>query len=49
MNDMQANPLSEMPGEDPLTQEARGKQSKWNFAGQSVRVLFLCTNNRARS
>ena len=50
MNDMQANPLSEKPDEQEApTPGTRGVQSTWNFAGKSVRVLFLCTHNQARS
>jgi protein-tyrosine-phosphatase len=50
MNEVNADQLSEMQGEkDASTQGTRGKQANWNFSGKSVRVLFLCTNNSARS
>ena len=48
MNDVQANLPSESSREGD-TQETRVKQPNWDFAGKSVRVLFLCANNSARS
>lgn len=50
MKDVQTHRLSDGPQqEEAPRQEPRGKQPDWNFAGKSVRVLFLCTHNQARS
>ena len=47
---MHGHQLSEASlGEDAPTQETRAKKLNWDFAGKSVRLLFLCTNNSARS
>lgn len=50
MNDMQANPHSGVAGEQNApAQESRGVKPNYDFAGKPVRVLFLYTNNSARS